>query len=151
MSPCKETNDVTGHDRGRSLNLFVRCSVDDVRQCGRPSESNCCLLRAQDTGSSYVGIEASGLSLAFHRHYCPQFPASSHETSCIISARGGMRKSGEKPYLPPACLRVQAWRSSMHKIIQPLPSSASLRLKERCLARCLTVPGSLRRIRSSNA
>src|SRR5271155_1640440 len=94
MSPCKETNDVTGHDRGRSLNLFVGCSIDDVRQCGRPSESNCCLLRARDAGSSYVGIEASGLSLASHRRFCPQFPASSHETSGIISARGGRGRAG---------------------------------------------------------
>ena len=149
---CKETNDVTGHDRGWSLNLFVGCSIDDVRQCGRPSESNCCLLRARDAGSSYVGIEASGLPLASHRRFCPQFPASSHENKRHnFGERGGNEEErGEAIFASCLSSCSSMGKRNAHNY-QPLPSSASLGLKERCLARCLTVSGSHRRIRSSNA
>jgi hypothetical protein len=59
-------------------------------------------------------VYLSHLIVAFVHNFLHQ----AMRTSGIISAKGGgMRKSGEKPYLPPACLRVQAWGSEMHTII----------------------------------
>jgi hypothetical protein len=155
MSPFEETDDVTQTMSQDMTEGGVSTSSWDAPLTMLGSVADLVSHIAAFLGPEMLGHHMLELKLQVYLSHpivalVHNFLHQAMRTSGIISAKGDAEERGEAIFA--SCLSSCSGmgKRDAHNY-QPLPSSASLGLKERCLARCLTVSGSHRRIRSRSA